>query len=311
MHNSPKHFTFSSAHRSPCPLGNRFSMETDDSSMSISSGESPPSSPDRPVSRSVSSSSDDSSTSEGERSSEAPYKKMVQRLWKTGEYSDLTIMTVDRQFKVHKNIICPASCYFKAVCSEELNETPPNSIGVSEPASVIKELLRAIYGYSPNVAKLLEDPVAAIRHLCEVLTAANKYQITRIEDQLYGAIPAMAFEKREYPHAHRIIIAIGQVLFEYRKIVALVTLQWYAGWTTKFFGCILYDDVGWQLLTLSPDYYKEVMREAYEVYHELAGEPVSSLEEMISSLSIEDGWEGRKTLMQRFLKRGQEQSGVA
>ncbi|KXT01680.1 hypothetical protein AC578_2814 [Pseudocercospora eumusae] len=211
-------------------------------------------------------------------------------------------MAVDREFKVHKNIICPASCYFKAVCSEDLNDTPTNSVGVSEPAPVIEELLRNIYGHSPDVAKLLEDPVAAVRHLCEVLTAAKKYQITSIKDQIYGAIPAMAFEKREYPHALRIIIAIGQILFEYRRVVDLVILQCYARCTYKIFRYILHDDVGWQLLTLSPDYYKEVMRKAYEEHLELEGEPVSSLEEMMSIFADEDGWESRIVLMQRFVR---------
>ncbi|KAF7185763.1 hypothetical protein HII31_12865 [Pseudocercospora fuligena] len=188
------------------------------------------------------------------------------RLWESGEYSDLTVMAEDREYKVHKNIICPASLYFKAVCSEELNDTPTNSIGVSEPASVIEELLRNVYGHSPDVATLLEDPVAA-------------YLITSINDQIYGAISALAFEKREHPHVNRLIVAIGQVLFEYPKVLDPSILEWYVRQTYKIFWYIVYDDVGWQLLTLSPDYYKEVMRKAYEEYRELEGEPAPSSEE--------------------------------
>ncbi|EME81162.1 uncharacterized protein MYCFIDRAFT_197960 [Pseudocercospora fijiensis CIRAD86] len=224
-----------------------------------------------------------SAMSSCKETSDAPFKNMVQRMWKTREFSDLTIMAEDREFSVHKNIVCPASPSFKAVCSEDLNvrtclllraievdpqqDIPTNSIGVSEPASVIEELLQNIYGHSPDIPKLLEDPIAA-------------YQITGIAGQIYEAIIAMACEEREYPHAPRLFVAIGQIIFEYRKIVNTAILECYVEVTYDLFRYILADDVAWGLLILSPDYYEEVIRKAYEEYLELEGEHAPSYNEM-------------------------------
>lgn len=67
------------------------------------------------------------------------------RLYETGDWSDLTLETATRSFKVHKAILCPASPFFDAVCRNGSEESNAGIIYLTESELVIDAALRHIY----------------------------------------------------------------------------------------------------------------------------------------------------------------------
>lgn len=57
----------------------------------------------------------------------------------------MKIETATKIFKVHKNIVCPASPFFHAACTSGFRETTSGHIKVGEDEQVIEVLIRHMY----------------------------------------------------------------------------------------------------------------------------------------------------------------------
>ncbi|KAI5364263.1 putative BTB/POZ domain-containing protein [Septoria linicola] len=69
----------------------------------------------------------------------------LQRLYETGEWSDLTIEAGGKLFKVHKNVVGPANAYFKSACTRGFSESLADHIKLPESEKTIDAILRRFY----------------------------------------------------------------------------------------------------------------------------------------------------------------------
>lgn len=70
---------------------------------------------------------------------------ILEKLWRTGQYSDLTITCNGSQWKVHKAIVCLASDFFKACCNN-FKEASSGVIDLpGDRADAVNALLKYIY----------------------------------------------------------------------------------------------------------------------------------------------------------------------
>ncbi|KAF2770711.1 hypothetical protein EJ03DRAFT_373569 [Teratosphaeria nubilosa] len=71
------------------------------------------------------------------------------KLWKTGDYSDLTIRCGSREWKVHKAVLCTQCEFFEAACNGRFKEAGTNTIEMHEDdPQAIELMLLALYGYN-------------------------------------------------------------------------------------------------------------------------------------------------------------------
>lgn len=126
----------------------------------------------------------------------------LEELFKSQEFSDVTIHANGREFKAHKAILAARSPMFKGMFSHAMKETKYNRVDVTDvDPDVLQEMLRFIY-----TGKTLLEPRLQInkeqkdqkeqereQHLAiELLQAANKYQLDRLklicEEALYKTL---------------------------------------------------------------------------------------------------------------------------
>lgn len=95
------------------------------------------------------------------------------QLFDRAPFSDVTLVTSDRQFHVHKAILAARSVVFNAMFEHEMEERKQNRVEVTDvDPEVMSELLRFIYtGKAPNLPKMADD----------LLAAADKYALERLK----------------------------------------------------------------------------------------------------------------------------------
>ncbi|PPJ52874.1 hypothetical protein CBER1_11199 [Cercospora berteroae] len=104
----------------------------------------------------------------------------LKRTYESGEWSDLTIFTATRDFRVHKNIVCPACPFFEAACTRDSKEARTGVVKLPESAETVKGILKFIYGFPVRQATAEHAAASDIDHLCECLdihVAADKYDL--------------------------------------------------------------------------------------------------------------------------------------
>ncbi|RKK27001.1 hypothetical protein BFJ66_g16860 [Fusarium oxysporum f. sp. cepae] len=71
----------------------------------------------------------------------------------TGLYSDLKITCCNKQYQVHKAIICPRSCFFRSACENHFQESQSNVINLPEddPEAVDSMIYYIYNGYYPKM----------------------------------------------------------------------------------------------------------------------------------------------------------------
>ncbi|KAI9828220.1 MAG: hypothetical protein M1819_006810 [Sarea resinae] len=95
----------------------------------------------------------------------------VTRSKETGQYSDLTIICGSRQFKVHRNIVCPQSKFFEVACNSGFKEASTGEILLPEDDPNEIEHLIA-YLYTGKYDKLGENDGQTLTR-CNVVEASQ------------------------------------------------------------------------------------------------------------------------------------------
>lgn len=131
----------------------------------------------------------------------------LEDLFKSQEFSDVTIYANGKEFKAHKAILAARSPMFRGMFSHDMKETKFNRVEVTDvDPDVLEEMLRFIYTGRTSLelrssqAKEQKDQKdqkeqEKEQHLAiELLQAANKYQLDRLklicEEALYKTLSA-------------------------------------------------------------------------------------------------------------------------
>ncbi|XP_055329549.1 speckle-type POZ protein-like isoform X2 [Paramacrobiotus metropolitanus] len=95
-------------------------------------------------------------------------------------FTDVVLVTPNREFKAHKSILSCRSQVFGAMFGHELEESKTNRVRIDDVHDdVLEEILRFIYtGKTPNLEKMADD----------LLAAADKYQLDRLKVQCEEAL---------------------------------------------------------------------------------------------------------------------------
>ncbi|KAI9832043.1 MAG: hypothetical protein M1819_004587 [Sarea resinae] len=103
----------------------------------------------------------------------------VTRSKETGQYSDLTIICGSRQFKVHRNIVCPQSKFFEVACNSGFKEASTGEILLPEDDPNEIEHLIA-YLYTGKYDKLGENDGQTLTrcNVVETATSSRKKAIS-------------------------------------------------------------------------------------------------------------------------------------
>ncbi|KAI7505191.1 hypothetical protein KC347_g8081 [Hortaea werneckii] len=172
--------------------------------------------------------------SEGQRA----LNEALQRMLKTGEYSDLTIKCGDRTFQVHKNIICARSDYFAAACKPgafkegatgtiELQSSADPNAAKDDPSlddpDAVKLMIDFLYLHdyvaietcfseTPNSSNkrtlgATGGDAGSIMH-AKVYALGSKYQIPSLQStslKKFEAAVALAWDSEEFVHAVHLV----------------------------------------------------------------------------------------------------------
>uniref|UniRef100_A0A6G1SNG6 Protein roadkill n=1 Tax=Aceria tosichella TaxID=561515 RepID=A0A6G1SNG6_9ACAR len=127
----------------------------------------------------------------------------LEDIFRSQEFSDVTIYANGREFKAHKAILAARSPMFRGMFSHEMRETKFNRVEVTDVDSdVLEEMLRFIYTGKSTLEQRLQSKEhkdqkeqEKEQHLAvELLQAANKYQLDRLklicEEALYKTLSA-------------------------------------------------------------------------------------------------------------------------
>lgn len=124
----------------------------------------------------------------------------LEELFKSQEFSDVTICANRREFKAHKAILAARSPMFRGMFSHDMKETKFNRVEVPDvDPDVLQEMLRFIYTgkclLEPRLQNKEQKEQEKEQHLAiELLQAANKYQLDRLklicEEALYKTLSA-------------------------------------------------------------------------------------------------------------------------
>ncbi|KAK4498351.1 hypothetical protein PRZ48_011009 [Zasmidium cellare] len=111
-------------------------------------------------------------------------KEIMTRSYGSGKYSDLTVRTPERDFKVHRMVVCEQCQFFEAALKHGWEESNTSVIEVKESAAAMDIVFRSMYGQSlpflpsrkDNQATLEEKGTPDNFYLAlDVLVAADKY----------------------------------------------------------------------------------------------------------------------------------------
>lgn len=127
----------------------------------------------------------------------------LEDIFRSQEFSDVTIYANGREFKTHKAILAARSPMFRGMFSHDMRETKFNRVEVPDvDPDVLEEMLRFIYTGKSSLEQRLQikeqkdqKEQEKEQHLAiELLQAANKYQLDRLklicEEALYKTLSA-------------------------------------------------------------------------------------------------------------------------
>ncbi|KAI6758241.1 hypothetical protein HG530_010481 [Fusarium avenaceum] len=73
----------------------------------------------------------------------------ISELFKTGDYSDLTIVCGDDRYKVHKAVVCPRSPFFKKACDGNVEESQTNEVKLPDDDPVaVRMMIEYLYRHT-------------------------------------------------------------------------------------------------------------------------------------------------------------------
>ncbi|KAK5674687.1 hypothetical protein LTS10_012688 [Elasticomyces elasticus] len=115
-------------------------------------------------------------------------------IFKTGQYSDLTIKCGERVWHVHKVIVCPQSPFFARACDGGFKEAEDNTVALKkaeDDPSVVQAMLSYLYTTEYSDEEQDQDMIPAIILNIHLHVIADKYEIPGLEK-----LAASKFKKR-------------------------------------------------------------------------------------------------------------------
>ncbi|PPJ60816.1 hypothetical protein CBER1_11540 [Cercospora berteroae] len=209
---------------------------------------------------------DSSDESEDERGPTAEEKPVLERMYETSDWSDLTIQAGDgKVFKVHKTVVYPASPYFNEACTAGARETHTNHVNLPESTKTVDAILRHFYK-TPALwtrrdfhdQEVIETAAAEGADLIALRVAVNKYDIDSMIADVEDAFAALL----EYYQNHndfKSLIWIGQQIFDEEDHFLYKMRRAVASTTAKFVSDILEHEPSSEGLRWNSDYLRQTM----------------------------------------------------
>ena len=98
-----------------------------------------------------------------------------EKLWRTGDHSDVKVHVGDRLFNCHKTILVKASCYFEAMFSSGMREAISGEITFHDmDPDVMEHILEHIYTHKDTVADSNVMPVLEAALLLQIKSLCEK-----------------------------------------------------------------------------------------------------------------------------------------
>ncbi|KAF2085251.1 hypothetical protein K490DRAFT_67899 [Saccharata proteae CBS 121410] len=132
-------------------------------------------------------------------------RKSLSSYYAIGKYSDLTVQCEDREFKVHKVIVCGQSSYFSKMCDGDWKEAVEGLIKlVDDDPCVVDAMLHFLYNNDYNGSGNQDGRVSPLLFNTLVYSIADKYDIRSLKQtslEKFRKAVAVAWELDDFPHA--------------------------------------------------------------------------------------------------------------
>ncbi|CRG91090.1 hypothetical protein PISL3812_08138 [Talaromyces islandicus] len=108
----------------------------------------------------------------------------IQDFFNSSRFSDLTIVTKDQEFKVHKLIVCALSDYFSRLFENNWKETTENVVRLDEdePRSV-EAMIHFMYGFSYDSSGSDRGRVSPMLFNVKVYQVGDKYSVPKLKEE--------------------------------------------------------------------------------------------------------------------------------
>ncbi|KAI1327026.1 BTB/POZ protein [Xylariaceae sp. FL0255] len=138
-----------------------------------------------------------------------------EKLLKEGLFSDVKVICGNKEWKLHKAIICCRSEYFRAAFTSAFKEAATGQMIIEErEPHQVEWLIYCIYTgkATPDLAKRLESSDSLVSAVEEVMEVADFFCYPQIEDILipylrslflYGAVRTLGYTPEEYKEVDR------------------------------------------------------------------------------------------------------------
>ncbi|EXF84622.1 BTB/POZ domain-containing protein [Colletotrichum fioriniae PJ7] len=154
-------------------------------------------------------------------SADRPQKDLfgsLESLYKTGNYSDLTISSVAKSYSVHRAIVCPRSDFLAAACRSPFTESSDDSIHLPDDEPCVFDMMMQYfylldYRQSLYIDSLLQSPeleqrkpesITCLLLHAKVYTIAEKYAVDGLKDLAvakFKVAAAQAWDPNDFLHA--------------------------------------------------------------------------------------------------------------
>ncbi|PKY07468.1 BTB/POZ domain protein [Aspergillus campestris IBT 28561] len=108
----------------------------------------------------------------------------IQRYFHTSTFSDLTIVTSDQRFEVHKLIVCGQSGYFSNLFKHNWKEVTDNVIRLEEDdPRAVEAMIHFMYGFNYDSSGSDRGRTSPMLFNVNVYQTGDKYDIPKLKEQ--------------------------------------------------------------------------------------------------------------------------------
>ncbi|KAK5115207.1 hypothetical protein LTR85_009965 [Meristemomyces frigidus] len=200
----------------------------------------------------------------------APINGMLERLYKSGNFADVSIGTETKTLQVHKTVLCAQSPFFAVAFTGEFKEAEARHVDLEESEDTVDNLLHHMYELAaPLLGRELtaaaqrtvfETPVETIedrvRKLLYLQAAADKYSVTGLEALCANAINRWVGERMPAISLAR----LGTLLWHHEVASNQEARDNIAKYTAGKMQAVLNDESAWAVLHSNMQYCKEVFK---------------------------------------------------
>ncbi|CRG90850.1 hypothetical protein PISL3812_07896 [Talaromyces islandicus] len=102
----------------------------------------------------------------------------------SGQFSDLTIRTIDQEFKVHRLVVCGQSEYFSRLYKGEWTETNTNDIPLhDDDPGAIQAMIHFMYGFDYDSSGSEHSRASPMLFTVKVYQVADKYAVPQLKQK--------------------------------------------------------------------------------------------------------------------------------